>query len=114
MKPWQEAFEVAWDALRANKVRALLTTLGVVIGSACIVLVVTVALTGRKFVLGQIEAAGSNLAWAEYVETAQHSRALSYELTPGDVEVRCGRLSQRCGPVGWYAAVGLRAFAVLP
>ena len=86
MKPWQEAFEVALDALRANKLRASLTTLGVVIGSACIVLVVTVALTGRRFVLGQIEAAGSNLVWAEYVETAQHSRALSYEITPDDLE----------------------------
>ena len=91
MKPWQEAFLVALDALRANKVRALLTTLGVVIGSACIVLVVTVALTGRKFVLAQIEAAGSNLVWAEYVETPEHARALSHELTPGDLEaIRSG------------------------
>ena len=86
MKPWQEAFEVALDALRANKLRASLTTLGVVIGSACIVLVVTVALTGRRFVLGQIEAAGSNLVWAEYVEAPQHARTLSYEITPGDLE----------------------------
>jgi putative ABC transport system permease protein len=91
MKPWQEAFLVALDALRANKLRASLTTLGVVIGSACIVLVVTVALTGRKFVLAQIEAAGSNLVWAQYVETPEHARALSHELTPGDLEaIRSG------------------------
>jgi len=86
MKPWQEAFLVALDALRANKLRASLAALGVVIGSACIVLTVTVALTGRRFVLAQIEAAGSNLVWAEYVETPQHARAISYEITPGDVE----------------------------
>ena len=86
MNPWQDAFEVALDALRANKLRALLTTLGVVIGSACIVLVVTVALTGRKFVLAQIEAAGSNLVWAEYLETPEHARALSYELGPSDLD----------------------------
>ncbi len=36
----RETFFVALDALRSNKVRALLTMLGVVIGSACIVLVV--------------------------------------------------------------------------
>ncbi len=41
-----ETWKVALDALRANKTRAFLTMLGVVIGSACIVLVVTVALTG--------------------------------------------------------------------
>ena len=79
LKVWQEAFLVALDALRANKVRASLTALGVVIGSACIVLVVTVGLTGRKFVLAQIEGVGSNLVWAEYVEMPQQARAFSYE-----------------------------------
>ncbi len=86
MKPWQEAFLVALDSLRANKLRASLAALGVVIGSACIVLTITVALTGRRFVLAQIEAAGSNLIWAEYVETPQRARAISYEITPGDTE----------------------------
>ena len=38
---------VAIDALRANKLRAMLTSLGVIIGSASVVLVVTVALTSR-------------------------------------------------------------------
>lgn len=55
---------VALDALWANKVRAFLTTLGVVIGSACIVLVVTVALSGRRYVIQQIEGVGSNLVYA--------------------------------------------------
>ncbi len=86
MKLRRETLMVALDALRANKLRALLTALGVVIGSACIVLVVTVALTGRKFVIGQIEGVGSNLVWAQYVETPQQARALSYELTPDDLE----------------------------
>src|SRR5438105_4954801 len=44
----REAWRVAVDALWSNKLRAILTTLGVVIGSACIVLVVTVAVTGRR------------------------------------------------------------------
>jgi putative ABC transport system permease protein len=55
-----ETFLVACDALRANKLRAFLTMLGVVIGSACLVLVVTVVLTGRRYVTGQIESVGSN------------------------------------------------------
>ena len=38
-----ETWGVAIEALRANKVKAALTMLGVVIGSACIVLVVTIA-----------------------------------------------------------------------
>ena len=46
----RETVSVAIDALRANKLRAILTSLGVIIGSASIVLVVTVALTSQKFV----------------------------------------------------------------
>jgi len=44
----RETVSVAIDALRSNKVRAALTSLGVIIGSASIVLVVTVALTSKK------------------------------------------------------------------
>src|SRR3989442_11675892 len=65
---WRETVSVAVDALRANKVRAMLTSLGVIIGSASIVLVVTVALTSKKFVLSQIESIGSNLVWVERSE----------------------------------------------
>jgi putative ABC transport system permease protein len=59
-----ETWMVALEALWANKIRAFLTTLGVVIGSACIVLVVTVALSGRRYVIAQIEGVGSNLVYA--------------------------------------------------
>ncbi len=86
MKLRRETLIVALDALRANKLRAFLTALGVVIGSACIVLVVTVALTGRKFVIEQIEGVGSNLVRAQAVEIPQQARALSYELTPDDLD----------------------------
>lgn len=74
------------DALRSNKLRASLTSLGVIIGSASIVLVVTVALTSRKFVLSQIEAVGSNLVWVELVERPDKQQPLSYEMTLGDME----------------------------
>ena len=77
---------MAIDALRANKLRASLTSLGVIIGSASIVLVVTVALTSRKFVLSQIEAVGSNLVWVELVQRPDKAPPLSYELTMDDME----------------------------
>src|SRR5712664_4869578 len=60
----RETITVAIDALRANKLRALLTTLGVVIGSACIVLVVTVALHGQQFVIAHIARICSNCGLA--------------------------------------------------
>ena len=61
MMDLHETLSVAIDALRSNKLRAILTSLGVIIGSASIVLVVTVALTSQKYVIGQIEAIGSNM-----------------------------------------------------
>jgi putative ABC transport system permease protein len=81
----RETVSVAIDALRANKLRASLTSLGVIIGSASIVLVVTVALTSRKFVLSQIEAVGSNLLWAELIRSSDRAQPLSYEITLADV-----------------------------
>ncbi|HXL22726.1 MAG TPA: ABC transporter permease [Candidatus Dormibacteraeota bacterium] len=83
----RETLSVAIDALRANKVRAMLTSLGVIIGSASIVLVVTVALTSQKFVIGQIEAVGSNLVWVELVRSSDKPQPLSYEMTISDMQV---------------------------
>ena len=82
----RETVTVAIDALRANKLRAILTSLGVIIGSASIVLVVTVALTSRKFVLSQIEAVGSNLIQVELVQRPDKPQPLSYEMTLEDME----------------------------
>src|SRR5256885_9564070 len=82
----RETVSVAIDALRANKLRAILTSLGVIIGSASIVLVVTVALTSKKFVLSQIESIGSNLVWVELVQRPDKPQPLSYEMTLEDLE----------------------------
>jgi putative ABC transport system permease protein len=71
---WSETSNLAIEALRANKLRATLTMLGVIIGSACIVLVVTVALAGKRYIGDQIEAVGSNIvyAWLEQSNTSQN------------------------------------------
>jgi len=82
----KESMSVAIDALRSNKLRAVLTSIGVIIGSASIVLVVTVALTSRKFVISQIEAVGSNLVWAEMLKTPDKVQPLSHELTLEDMD----------------------------
>jgi putative ABC transport system permease protein len=82
----RETVSVAIDALRANKLRAILTSLGVIIGSASIVLVVTVALTSKQFVLSQIESIGSNLIQVELVTRPEAAQPLSYEMTLEDME----------------------------
>jgi putative ABC transport system permease protein len=79
-----ETWWLALEALRANKVRTILTTLGVIIGSACIVLVVTVALTGKRYVVSQIEGVGANLVYGQVVQS--RAERLADEITPGDLE----------------------------
>jgi putative ABC transport system permease protein len=82
-----EIWRVALDALRANKVKAALTMLGVVIGSACIVLVVTVSLTGKRYIISQIEGVGANLVYAYYVAAGPlQSRPLADEISLADMD----------------------------
>jgi putative ABC transport system permease protein len=80
-----ETWMVALEALWANKIRAFLTTLGVIIGSACIVLVVTVALSGRRYVIAQIEAVGSNLVYARLETDPNRPAMLQDELSMEDM-----------------------------
>jgi putative ABC transport system permease protein len=61
-----ENFSQAFAAFRADKVRAIMTALGMVIGTSALILVVTIALSGKQYVLAQIENIGTNLVWAEY------------------------------------------------
>jgi putative ABC transport system permease protein len=61
-----EALRFSAQALRANPVRSLLTGLGMVIGTASVILVVTISLTSRDYILEQIEGIGSNIIFAYY------------------------------------------------
>jgi putative ABC transport system permease protein len=82
---WGETFQVAVQALRADKVKAMLTMLGVIIGSACIVLVVTVALTGKRYIISQIEGVGSNLSYAQLTRSGK-TTSLADEITLADIK----------------------------
>ena len=82
-----ETFQTALDALRANKFKAFLTMLGVVIGSACLVLVVTVGLTGKRYILRQIEGVGANLVYGWHVATGPaEARPIADEVSLSDLQ----------------------------
>lgn len=56
-----EAFRVAVDALRANRLRSLLTMLGVIIGVAAVIVVVSIGAGARAEIQSQVQGLGSNL-----------------------------------------------------
>ena len=84
---WVEIWHLAVEALRANKLRSILTMLGVIIGSSCIVLVVTVALTGKHYMTRLIEAIGSNVVHAS-VEQGNTATTITPadQISLGDME----------------------------
>jgi putative ABC transport system permease protein len=58
---FSEVAKLAVDSFCASKVRFLLTMLGMVIGSASIILVVTLGLTGKQFALDQLSSIAPNM-----------------------------------------------------
>lgn len=63
---FSEIMSFAYDTFCSNKVRFMLTALGMVIGTASLILVVTIGLTGKQYVLNLIQGIGANLIYAEY------------------------------------------------
>src|SRR5271165_4940679 len=61
-----ETISVAMETFRNNRVRFTLTALGMVFGTASLILVVTIGLTGKQYVLQQIQSIGANMITANY------------------------------------------------
>lgn len=61
-----EILRFVYDNFMINKVRFALTALGMVIGTASLILVVTIGLTGKQYILSQIQAVGANMIYAYY------------------------------------------------
>ncbi len=70
-----EALSFSAQALQANPIRSMLTGLGMVIGTASVILVVTISLTSREYILEQIEGVGSNLVYAQAEIGTQQANA---------------------------------------
>jgi putative ABC transport system permease protein len=81
-----ETWKIAVDTLLAHKVRTLLSTVGILVGSASMVLVVTASLSGGRYVLEQIESVGSNLVYSEHVKAGDQASTLGDELSLSDME----------------------------
>lgn len=63
---FDEIMRFAYDTFCTNKIRFALTALGMVIGTASLILVVTIGMTGKQYILGQIQAIGANMIYVYY------------------------------------------------
>ena len=58
---YKEGFLMAWSSLIANKMRSLLTMLGIIIGVAAVIALVSIGYGVRQQITESISSLGSNL-----------------------------------------------------
>jgi putative ABC transport system permease protein len=91
---FSEILSFAYDTFCSNKVRFMLTAIGMVIGTASLILVVTIGLTGKQYILNQIQGIGANEIYAEYEGGAQRiTNATQDPLTVEDLTASMQQVS---------------------
>jgi len=91
-----EVLRSSYEALKANRIRTLLTALGLVIGNASVILVVTISLTSTEFILDQIRGIGSNVVWAYFESGSRESEQSEADFVKlADVEAVRTQLADR-------------------
>ena len=56
-----EVLNFAYDAFCSNKMQFILTALAMAVGTASVILVVTIGLTGKQYILRQLQSIGTNM-----------------------------------------------------
>ena len=90
-----EILKLAVDSFRASKMRFALTALGMVIGTASVILVATIGLTGKQYVLQLIQKFGTNSIELEYAgggATAAERVLYNDPLTSDDIKAVLAKL----------------------
>ena len=64
MKP-SEAMRIAWEAISKNKIRSMLTMLGIIIGVAAVIIMVAISAGTEATIQEQITSLGSNLIFVQ-------------------------------------------------
>jgi len=91
-----EAVRFSLHALHANRLRTFLTALGLIIGNASVILVVTISLASKDMILDQIRGIGSNLVIASYDTGGQNAAKVQSDfITLADVNALREALGQR-------------------
>jgi putative ABC transport system permease protein len=81
-----EILNFAYDAFCSNKLQFILTALAMAVGTASVILVVTIGMTGKQYVLRQIQAIGANMIYADYQSGSQRIDSTPDPMTIEDVQ----------------------------
>jgi len=81
-----EILNFAYDAFSSNKLQFTLTSLAMAVGTASVILVVTIGLTGKQYILRQIQSIGANMIYADYQGGLQRIDSTPDPMTVEDVQ----------------------------
>jgi putative ABC transport system permease protein len=81
-----EILNFAYDAFCSNKLQFTLTSLAMAVGTASVILVATIGLTGKQYMLRQLQSIGTNMIYADYQGGAQRIDSTPDPMTVEDVQ----------------------------
>ena len=81
-----EILNFAYDAFSSNKLQFMLTSLAMAVGTASVILVVTIGMTGKQYILRQIQSIGANMIVADYQGGLQRIDSTPDPMTVDDVD----------------------------
>src|SRR5271155_1236143 len=81
-----EILNFAYDAFCSNKLQFILTGLAMAVGTASVILVVTIGMTGKQYALRLLESIGTNMIYADYQGGAQRIDSTPDPMTGDDVQ----------------------------
>ena len=81
-----EILNFAYDAFCSNKLQFTLTSLAMAVGTASVILVSTIGLTGKQYILRQLQAIGTNMIYADYQGGANRMDSTPDPMTVEDVQ----------------------------
>ncbi len=81
-----EILNFAYDAFCSNKLQFTLTALAMAVGTASVILVATIGLTGKQYILRQLQSIGTNMIYADYQGGAQRIDSTPDPMTVDDVK----------------------------
>jgi len=81
-----EVLNFAYDAFCSNKLQFILTALAMAVGTASVILVATIGLTGKQYILRQLQSIGTNMIYADYQGGAQRIDSTPDPMTVEDMQ----------------------------
>jgi putative ABC transport system permease protein len=83
---FSEILNFAYDSFCSNKLQFTLTALAMAVGTASVILVATIGLTGKQYILRQLQSIGTNMIYADYQGGAQRIDSTPDPMTVEDVQ----------------------------